>query len=107
MPNEHIGGAPEPKKKPPKIGFRRRYNYYYEGMTKRQIAIDTSKTVFRWLMVTLFLYVYWLAMLLLLSIFLLNVWHVTIVRIMIYAGALCVLSSVVYAFMLVHRKFYY
>ena len=107
MPSEHIKAEREPKKKPPRIGFRRRYNYYYEGMTRRQIAIDTSKTVFRWLMVTLFLYVYWLVMLLLLSIFLLNVWQVTLVRLMIYAAVLCVLSSVVYAFMLVHRKFYY
>lgn len=107
MPNEHINKTAETKRKPPRIGFRKRYNYYYEGMTKRQIAIDTSKTVFRWAAVTAFLYVYWLAMLLLLSIFLLNVWQVTLVRLMIYAGALCALSSVVYAFMLVHRKFYY
>lgn len=96
-----------PKKKPPKIGFRRRYNDYYEGMTKRQIAIDTSKTVFRWFMMTLFLYIYWLAMFLLLSIFLLNVWKVTLVRLMVYAGITCALSSAVYAWMLIHRKFYY
>lgn len=95
------------KKKPPREGFRRRINPYYEGMTRKQIAVDTAKTAFRWFLVTIFLFVYWLAMLLLASIFLLNVWKVTLVKIIIYAGILGGISSVVYAAVLVHRKFYY
>ena len=95
------------KKKPPREGFRRRIKPYYEGMTRKQIAADTAKTAFRWFLVTIFLFVYWLAMLLLASIFLLNVWKVTLVRIIIYASILGGISSIVYAVVLVHRKFYY
>ena len=95
------------KKKPPREGFRRRINPYYEGMTRKQIAVDTAKTAFRWFLVTIFLFVYWLAMLLLASIFLLNVWKVTLVRIIIYACILGGISSIVYAVVLIHRKFYY
>ncbi|MBO6228933.1 MAG: hypothetical protein J6O50_00070 [Ruminiclostridium sp.] len=95
------------KKKPPKIGFRRRINSYYEGMTKKQIAADTAKTAFRWLWVSAFLFVYWMAMLLLASVLLLNVWKVTITVLVIWACVLGGISSVVYAFVLVHRKYYY
>ena len=84
MPNEEVS----PKRKPPREGVRRRINPYYAGMTKKEIAIDTSKTVFKWLCGTAFLYIYWAAMLLLFSILLLNVWKVTLVRLLIYAGIL-------------------
>ena len=94
-------------KKPPREGFRRRKNPYYEGMTKKQIALDTAKTAFRWFLVTLFLFAYWMAMFLLASIFLLNVWKVTLVELIIYACILGTVSSLIYAGVLVHRKFYY
>ena len=94
-------------KKPPREGFRRRVNPYYGNMTKREIAADTAKTAFRWLVFTVAAYVYWLVMLLLVSIFLLNVWKVTFVQILAYAGILCAVCSVGYALVLVHRKFYY
>ena len=76
-------------------------------MTRKQIALDTAKTALRWLLVTAFLYVYWLAMLLLASIFLLNIWKVTFTQILIYALILDIVSSAVYAWMLVHKKFYF
>ena len=95
------------EKKPPREGFRRRKNPYYEGMNKKQIAADTAKTAFRWFLVTVFLAVYWVSMLLLMSLFLLNVWHVTITQILIYAGILSAVSSLIYAGVLVHRKYYY
>lgn len=94
-------------KKPPREGFRRRKNPYYEGMTKKQIALDTAKTAFRWFLVTVFLFAYWMAMFLLASIFLLNVWKVTLVELIIYACILGTVSSLIYAAVLVHRKFYY
>lgn len=96
-----------PKRKIPKPGFRRRKNPYYAGMTRKQIAIDTAKTAFRWFCVSVFLFVYWIVMLLLLSILLLSVWKVTMTRIIIYGCILGGISSVVYAGMLVHKKFYY
>lgn len=95
------------EKKPPREGFRRRINPYYGNMSKREIAADTAKTVFRWLVFTVLAYAYWLVMLLLFSIFLLNVWKVTLVQILIYSGILCAICSVGYACVLVHRKFYY
>lgn len=95
------------ERKPPREGFRRRINPYYAGMTRKQIAADTAKTAFRWLAVTVFLFVYWMAMLLLASILLLNVWKVTLTELFIYACILGGVSSLVYAGMLVHRKFYY
>lgn len=95
------------EKKPPRVGFRRRMNPYYAGMNKREIAADTAKTAFRWLVFTVLIFLYWLALLLLLSIILLNVWKVKLIRIIVYAVILAAVSSLVYAGVLVHRKFYY
>ena len=97
----------EKKKRPPREGFRRRKNSYYEGMTKKQIAADTAKTALRWLLVSVFLFAYWFAMLALASIFLMNVWRISAAQLVIWSCVLGTVSSVVYAFMLVHRKFYY
>lgn len=95
------------EKKAPRAGFRRRINPYYEGMSRKQIAADTAKTAFRWFYVTVFLFVYWFALLLLASLFLLNVWKTSIEEIVIYSLILGAVSSAIYAGVLVHRKFYY
>ena len=76
-------------------------------MTRKQIAWDTAKTAFRWFVGTVFLFAYWMAMFLLASIFLLNIWKVTLVELIIYTCILGAVSSLVYAGVLVHRKFYY
>lgn len=98
---------PKGEKRPPRQGFRRRPNSYYDGMSRKQIAMDTAKTTGQWVVVTAFLFAYWMAMLLLASLFLLHVWEVKFVQIVLYAVILTVVSSVIYAFVLVHRKFYY
>ncbi len=95
------------EKKPPREGFRRRVNPYYQGMNKRQVAEDVAKTTIRWLAGTVLAFVYWLAMLLIFSIFLLNVWKVEFTQILIYAAILGAVTSAAYAGVLVHRKFYY
>lgn len=95
------------QKRPPREGFRPRKNPYYEGMTKKQIALDTAKTTFRWFVVTLFLFAYWMAMFLLASVFLLNIWKVSLATLILYACILGGVSSLIYAGVLVHRKFYY
>ena len=95
------------QKKPPREGFRRRINPYYGGMNKRQIAQDIAKTTGKWLLATVVAYVYWLVMLLIASIFLLNVWKVSFVQILGWAGVLCAVTSLVYAYILIHRKLYY
>ena len=94
-------------KRPPREGFRRRVNPYYGNMNRRQIAEDVAKTVAKWFLFVLLSFVYWLVMLLLLSIFLLNVWEVSLVQILGLSGILCGISSLVYAYILVHKKLYY
>lgn len=98
---------PKGEKRPPREGFRRRPNSYYEGMTRAQIAMDTAKTTGQWAVATALLFVYWMAMLLLASLFLLNIWHVKFLQIVLYAVILTIVSSIIYAVVLVHRKFYY
>lgn len=93
--------------KAPREGFRRRINPYYGGMNKRQIAQDVAKTTAKWLIGTVLAYAYWLFLLLIISIFALNVWHVTFVQILIYSAVLCAVTSVVYGYVLIHRKLYY
>ncbi len=97
----------EKKKRPPREGFRRRINPYYGGMDRRRIAADVAKTVGKWALFTVAAYAYWAVLLLLLSIFLLNVWKVKLAELLLWALALCAVSSLVYAGVLVHRKFYY
>ena len=93
--------------KPGRVGFRRRINPYYDGMNKRQIAEDVTKTVVRWLVGAALAYIYWLAMLLIFSVFLLNVWKVSFVQILIYSGILAAVTAGVYGYILIHRKLYY
>ena len=76
-------------------------------MTKKQIAADTAKTALRWVVITAFLFAYWIVMLMLISMVLVNVWKVTLTELIIYGCILGGISSAVYAGMLVHRKFYY
>lgn len=76
-------------------------------MNKRQIAQDVAKTTAKWLIGTVLAYAYWFFLLLIISIFALNVWHVTFVQILIYSAVLCAVTSVVYGYVLIHRKLYY
>lgn len=98
---------PSKSAKPAREGFRRRINPYYEGMNRRQIAEDIAKTTARWLVGTVLGFVYWMALLLILSIFLLNVWKVEFVQILIYAAVLGAITSLIYGYTLIHRKLYY
>lgn len=94
------------KRLPPE-GFRRRVNPYYAGKNKREIAADVALTAVKWVIFTVLAYAYWLVMLLLFSIFLLNIWKVSFAQILIYSGILCAVSAVIYAYVLVHRKLFY
>lgn len=94
-------------KKPPREGFRRRVNPYYGNMKPNEIAADIAKTVSRWLIFTVLAFVYWLAMLLLFSIILLNVWKTDIVNILLWCVILTAVSALIYGYILIHRKLYY
>jgi hypothetical protein len=94
-------------KKMPREGFRRRVNPYYGNMNRREIAADVAKTAAKWVLFAILAFLYWLVMLLIFSIILLNVWKVSFVQILIYSAVLCGVSALVYAYVLVHRKLFY
>lgn len=66
-----------------------------DAKLKRQI-IDVSKSVDAWEIVTAASFGYWLVVLLIASLVLLNVWHVTFDSILKYSFVLMIITSVVY-----------
>lgn len=66
-----------------------------DAKLKRQI-IDVSKSVTAWVFVTAASFGYWLVVLLIASLVLLNVWHVTFDSILKYSFVLMIITSVVY-----------
>ncbi|MCC8168020.1 MAG: hypothetical protein LIO37_01590 [Clostridiales bacterium] len=73
---------------------------YYERLG---MARDIVKTILQWAVVSALGFAYWMAMLLLLSIFLLNVWNVKFDDILHIGIVLAVITSIVYAVMLYRR----
>ena len=69
---------------------------------KRQI-IDVSKSVAAWVLVTAASFGYWLVVLLIASLVLLNIWHVTFNSILRYSFVLMIITSVVYLGMQVRK----
>lgn len=65
---------------------------------------DAAKSFLAWAVVTGLSFLYWMAMLLLASLILLNVWHVTFERIVMISLVLMAVTSVGYAGILLHRK---
>jgi len=72
----------------------------YDRYTRRDIVKDVLITI---VLIVLF-FAYWAAMLLLASLILINVWHVSLERIWIYAGILTVLTSAGYVYSLVKKR---
>ncbi|MDR2654815.1 MAG: hypothetical protein LBC56_01910 [Oscillospiraceae bacterium] len=95
------------RKRAARVGFRRRLNPWHYGMSKKERAAASARTALRWLVFSVCAYVYWLALLLLLSLFLLNIVHVKIERLLLLSLALTVVASAVCACMLIHRKLFY
>lgn len=69
---------------------------------KRQI-IDVSKSVAAWVLVTAASFGYWLVVLLIASLVLLNIWHVTFDSILKYSFVLMIITSVVYLGMQIRK----
>lgn len=69
---------------------------------KRQI-IDVSKSVAAWVLVTAASFGYWLVVLLIASLVLLNIWHVTFNSILRYSFVLMIITSVVYLGMQIRK----
>jgi len=71
---------------------------------KRFHALDIIKLLLQWALVSILGFGYWIAMLLVLSLILLNVWFVTFETIVEMSTVLAVVTSIVYAVILVKRN---
>lgn len=72
--------------------------------SKKEAAEDVVKTLLQWSVVSGLSFLYWMAMLLLASLFLMNVWHTSFEAILRYGIILTIITAVVYAIMLIRRK---
>jgi hypothetical protein len=73
---------------------------------KKEWAIDIAKEIFTWVLFTVLVFAYWVAMLLILSLVLLNVWRVRFEEILDYSTVLTIISSVVYLGRMLYRRFH-
>ena len=72
--------------------------------SKKEAAEDVVKTLLQWIVVSGLSFLYWMAMLLLASLFLMNVWHTNFDEILRYGIILTVITAVIYGIMLIRRK---
>ena len=75
-----------------------------EKKNAKEYVVDGTKDLLSWIGVTGIAFVYWVFVLLLASLFLVNVWHVTFERIVYIAVILAAVTSVLYLVRLVYRK---
>lgn len=75
-----------------------------EGKNGKEYAVDIVKDILAWLVVTAIAFVYSMAMLLLASLFLVNVWHVTFEEIVNISIVLMAIVSVGYIGVLIYRR---
>lgn len=75
-----------------------------QNKSGKEYAVDAVKDVLVWVLVTGLAFLYWMAMLLLASLFLLNVWHVTFEEILRISLVLTVLTSVGYIGVIIYRR---
>lgn len=71
----------------------------------KEAAFDIAKCILQWAAVTAGAFLYWMFVLLLLSIFLMNIWKTSIEELMGFGIFLTVITSLVYLGMLLRRKF--
>ncbi len=75
-----------------------------ENRSRKEYAADVVKDLLAWIVVTGLAFLYWMAMLLLASLFLLNVWHVTFEEILRISLVLTGVTSAGYIGVLVYRR---
>lgn len=73
--------------------------------SKKEMVEDVVKDLLKWIFVSLFGFAYWMGVLFLASIFLMNIWITTWEKLLHYGIVLGVITSVVYAGILIYRKF--
>ena len=70
---------------------------------KKEFVVDVAKDFLKWVLVTAGSFVYWMVVLLILSLILLSVWKVTLEQIIQYAVILMVITSAGYLVRTVYR----
>ena len=70
----------------------------------KAVLKDTVLTILKWLGVTIGSFAYWMFVLLLLSIFLMNIWKTSIYQILKIGVVLTIVTSVVYLIRIVVKK---
>jgi membrane protein DedA with SNARE-associated domain len=71
----------------------------------KEKAFDIVKSIMMWLVVTAGAFLYWMFVLLLISIFLMNIWKTSIEDLLQYGIILTVITSIAYLVILLRRKF--
>lgn len=71
---------------------------------KKETAVDVVKGLLQWAVVSALSFVYWMAVLLLASLILMNVWRTSFEEILRYGILLAVITSVGYGAVLVRRR---
>lgn len=75
-----------------------------QGTDRKEAVIDIVKEILQWIVVTVLAFFWWMFVLLLISLFLVNVWHVTFVMLVRYGAVLTAVTSFVYGGKLVRRR---
>ena len=77
----------------------------HEG-SKKEIALDIVKDFLIWIVVTGLAFVWWIAVLMIASLILLNGWMVTFQEILKITTALTVITSILYLIRIFYKKFH-
>ena len=71
----------------------------------KEKAFEIVKSIMMWLVVIAGAFLYWMFVLLLISIFLMNIWKTSIESLLQYGIILTVITSIAYLVILLRRKF--
>lgn len=71
---------------------------------KKELVTDVVKEILKWVAVTAIAFAWWMFVLLLLSLFLLNIWHITFEGILRYGIVCTIITSVIYTGNLIYRR---
>ena len=86
------------------IVFKRRKTNTENPPGRLEVVEDVIKSFLQWIVVSICGFGYWMLVLFLVSIFLLNIWHITFEKLLRYGIILSVITSIIYAFVIIRRK---
>lgn len=75
-----------------------------QEVSKKEVVIDIVKDFLIWVVVTALAYVWWMAVLLIASLVLLNVWMITFQEILKLSAVLTIATSIAYVVRKVYKR---